>query len=160
MARGDISSGGGSQGPTWHYPFTGYNFDVAVDGGYYSFKEVSGLEVQVQVKSKTEDHIIMSVPTGERKFSNVTLKRGLLPNGSFFADWASRVEESPMNGALEVKDVTIFMMDDKGSDIMMWVLKKAYPIKYTVGPLNSTENSIAVESIELAYKQFEQVAIL
>lgn len=146
MALGDIND---------KWPYTGYNFDVNVGGAYYSFKEVSGLEVQVQVKSKTEDHVIMSIPTGERKFSNVTLKRGMLPGGSALAAWAASVEAAPTNGGLDVKDVFIYMMDDQGNDLMSWHLENAYPVKYTVGPLNASDNSIVVESLELAYKKFE-----
>jgi phage tail-like protein len=151
MALGDI---------TGKWPYIGYNFDVRIDGSYYSFKEVSGLEIQVQVKAKTENHIISSVPTGERKFSNVTLKRGMLPGGSALADWAAGIEASPANGALDVKNVDIYMMDDQGNDIMSWHLEKAWPVKYTVGPLNASDNSIVVESLELAYRSFEQVATL
>lgn len=151
MALGDIND---------KWPYTGFNFDVRVGGKYYSFKEVSGLELNIETTTKPEGSFIYTVPTGQRKFGTLKLKRGMLPGGSDFANWAKLCEANPEITEMPLKDVDVYMMDDQGNDLMHWAIKDAWPKKYTVGPLNSSENGLAVEDIELVYRYFEVTAML
>ena len=111
------------------WPYTGYNFDVAIGGKYYSFKEVSGLELVVETEDKEEDNLTIKIPSGKRKFGTLSLKRGMVPSSSDLAKWVKEIEKDPLAGKLDIRPIDIYLMDDTGTDLMYWQVKDAYPIK-------------------------------
>jgi|NOAtaT_5_FD_contig_123_23116_length_1591_multi_18_in_1_out_0_2 phage tail-like protein len=149
------------------HPVTAFHFRVQIDGiaGVAKFQEVSGLEVQVETDTIKEggnlEHEIR-IPT-RSKFGNVTLKRGIFADRSGLFDWANEVAlQAREKGTLTKYKVTITLLNahshssppSEPEPVMVWTLNDAFPVKYSVTPLNSMENALAFETLELCYKNF------
>lgn len=135
-------------------PYAAYNFQVIVtnvsdDGGAVSgsFTEITGLEAElppVEYRNGSEDITVRKVP-GLKKFSNITLKRGITGHVGF---WNWIVEA--MNGKVRRTSGSIIMLDENRQEVMRWNFSRAWPTKYTGPSLGATKNEIAMESVVLA----------
>jgi phage tail-like protein len=53
-------------------------------------------------------------------------------------------------------DILITLLDEADQPVAIWNVVQAYPLKWSVTDLKATENSIMIETIELAYQYFER----
>jgi phage tail-like protein len=137
-------------------PYGGYNFEVIVtgvsdDGGAVkgSFAEASGLEVEVppiEYRNGSEDITVRKIP-GLKKFTNITLKRGLIGDLGF---WNWVVEA--MNGQVRRTEGSIVLLDETKTEVMRWNFKRGWPCKWTGPGLNAKNNEIAMETLEIAHE--------
>lgn len=135
-------------------PYAAYNFQVIVtnvsdDGTAVSgsFTEVTGLEVElppIEYRNGSEDITVRKVP-GLKKFSNITLKRGITGHVGF---WTWIVEA--MNGQVRRTSGSIIMLDENRQEVMRWNFSRAWPTKYTGPSFGAAKNEIAMESVVLA----------
>ncbi|MBL9129087.1 MAG: phage tail protein, partial [Verrucomicrobiales bacterium] len=49
------------------------------------------------------------------------------------------------------------LLDETHEPLATWQFANAWPVKWTLGNLNATDNSVLVETLELAY-QFQRPA--
>ena len=127
-------------------PYGAFNFlvevtGVAEDGAEVraSFTEVSGLEVEVppiEYRNGSEDITVRKIP-GLKKFTNLTLKRGITGDLGF-CNW---ILES-MTGQVNRQEV------------LRWKFVRAWPTKYTGPTLNAQNNEVAMETLEIAHEGF------
>ncbi len=85
---------------------------------------------------------------GLRKFTAVTLKKGIFLDGTMLLDWFRSVEMALVTRST----VTIRLLDQGGQPTMTWVLANAWPIKITGTDLKATGHAVAVETIVLAHE--------
>lgn len=142
------------------WPVMGFYFWVEIGDAKAKFQEVSGLEVQVETEEIKEggrlDYTIR-IPS-RTKYGTLTLKRGVMASGSDLADWVTEVAFFPRSaGSLDKRNIRIGLMDENKNDVATWDVYDAYPTKYSVASLNATENAIAFETIEFAYREFSIV---
>ncbi len=141
---------GEAQDNVWPLPKFYFTVEIATLSGA-TFQEVSGLEVEAQVieyrhgNSKAFSTIKMP---GIKKYSDVTLKKGIFVNDNKFYDWFNKIE---MN-IIERQPVTISLLDEKGDPKMIWKLTNAWPTKITGTDLKSDGNEVAVETLVLAHE--------
>ncbi len=133
------------------WPLPKFYFKVEVDGLDAAFQEVSGLEAEAQVieyrHSNSKEFSTIKMP-GIKKYSDVTLKKGVFVKDNKFFDWFSQIE---MN-LIERKPVTISLLNEKGDPTMVWTLANAWPTKVTGVDLKSDGNEAAVETLVLAHE--------
>ena len=53
-------------------------------------------------------------------------------------------------------DILITLLNDADEPTAIWSVVQAYPLKWSISDFRATDNSIVVESIELAYQFFER----
>lgn len=135
---------------TW--PLPKFYFIVAFgDGTSAKFQEVTGLDMETQIieyqagNSKVFSPVKMS---GIKKFSAVTLKKGVFAKDNNFFDWFSKID---MN-TIERKSITISLLDETGKPTMVWTLSNAWPSKISGTDLKSDGNEVAVETLEIAHE--------
>lgn len=136
-------------------PLTGYSFLVALgDGGEDEiaggFQEVEGLSVsidQVEYRLGNEKSSGVRKFAGLRRFSNVTLKRGLLTDTRLW-DW---INTDPP----DKRTVVITLLDEQRNPQVRFVLRQAWPAKWFGPDLNARTSEVAMESIELAHEGLE-----
>lgn len=150
-----------------YYPPACFHFKVELNGvdgadsdSEQRFQEVSGLSVEVETETLHEggeNRFEYKLPK-RAKYPNLILKRGLL-KGSAFLDWF----KSAMNTYFIVAvydfkpaDITITLLDEADEPVAVWNVVQAYPLKWSMSDLRSSENAVVVESIELAYQYFER----
>jgi phage tail-like protein len=138
-------------------PYPVYNFLLTVTGvsddGQAvsgSFTEVSGLEVEVspiEYRNGSEDISVRKVP-GLKKFTNITLKRGITGHVEF---WNWIVEA--LNGRVRRTEGSIILLDENRREVMRWNFARGWPCKYTGPGLNASNNEVAMETLELCVER-------
>lgn len=144
-------------------PYNAFNFQVLVDrigGGngtsiQAGFQEVSGLGIEIAVSeyrngNEPVNHVRKIY--GMDKYSDVTLKRGLIGQTDFFL-WLKEIREGGQGAR---RKVTIQLMDEAHTGpVMTWTLLQAFPNKYTGPSLNGKGGEVAIEELVLAYEQLD-----
>ena len=85
---------------------------------------------------------------GQRKFSNVTLKRGTFGNDNQFYEWFNTVSLN----TIERRDLIISLLNENHEPVVVWKIKNAWPTKITPTDLKSEGNEVAMESVELVHE--------
>lgn len=137
-------------------PYAGYNFEVIVTGvseegqtARGSFAEVSGLEVAmdpIEYRNGSEDITVRKVP-GLKKFTNITLKRGITGDLAFW-NWIKR----GMDGTVQRTEGSIILKNENQEEVMRWNFKRGWPCKFTGPGLNAKNNEIAMETVEICHE--------
>ena len=112
-----------------------------------AFTEVSGLELEIppiEYRTGAEDITVRKIP-GLKKFTNITLKRGITGHIGF---WNWIVEA--LNGKVRRTSGSIVLLDENRQEAMRWNFDRGWPTKYTGPPLAAGKNEIAMETLVLA----------
>jgi phage tail-like protein len=57
-----------------------------------------------------------------------------------------------VDGQVDRRNVTIFLLDDLGQQKKHWHLLNAWPTKWMGASFNATANEVAIETLELAHE--------
>ena len=133
------------------YPLPVFHFEVDWGGTNIGFSEVSGLTSEQEVieyrDGASPEFSKIKMP-GMKKYSNITLKRGVAEADNEFFDWLNTTQ---MN-VPERRDLVIKLLNESHSPVMTWKVKNAWPIKVEGPSLKADGNEVAIESIELAHE--------
>jgi|SRR6218665_640587 len=136
------------------YPLPVFHFTVQWGGSRIGFSEVSGLTQENQAIEYRDgsfpEYSSIKMP-GLRKFSNVTLKRGIVKADNDFFKWLSTIKLNQV----ERRDVTIALLNESHEPVMVWKIHNAFPVKVEGPGLKASGNEVAIESIEIAHEGLE-----
>ena len=137
-----------------NYPLPVFHFTVQWAGNRIGFSEVSGLTQENQAIEYRDgsfpEYSSIKMP-GLRKFSNVTLKRGIVKADNDFFKWLSTIKLN----TVERRDVVISLLNEEHSPVMVWKIHNAFPVKVEGPGLKASGNEVAIESIEVAHEGLE-----
>ena len=143
-------------GTAAYYPPWGFyykvEFGISSNGDDARFQSVSGLSVGYDYENFREggeNRFEHKLPV-RTKYADMILKRGMLV-GSEVIDWFTRAFRDRQ---FEPTDINVILMNEKGEPIRTWKIVQAIPKKWTVSDLNSTENAVVIETMELTYRYF------
>lgn len=88
---------------------------------------------------------------GRSKFSDLTLKRGLLLD----SDLIKWIKKALYDREYEPADITISLLNNEHEPLLTWKVFKAWPRKWNISDLNASENAVMVETLEIAYNYFK-----
>ncbi|MGB8466539.1 MAG: phage tail protein, partial [Terrimicrobiaceae bacterium] len=88
---------------------------------------------------------------GLRKFSNITMKRGIVKSDNEFFKWLATVKLN----TVERRDLVISLLNEEHSPVMVWKVHNAFPVKVEGPGLKASGNEVAIESIEIAHEGLE-----
>ncbi|KAF9898918.1 hypothetical protein EC991_009970 [Linnemannia zychae] len=130
------------------YPLPTYRFIVTVGKDRMAFNSVSGLE-QSTIEYKDGAGGLYQMP-GQAEPLNITLKRGVVQNGSQLYDWITSISQNHV----EKKDISISLTDETGKDLFVtWNIINAFPTKLSAPAFDATSNEVAFEEMNLAAEQ-------
>lgn len=136
------------------YPLPVFHFIVQWGGTRIGFSEVSGLTQENQAIEYRDgsfpEYSAIKMP-GLRKFSNVTLKRGIVKADNDFFKWLSTVKLNQV----ERRDVVVSLLNENHEPVMTWKIQNAFPVKVEGPALKASGNEVAIESIEIAHEGLE-----
>jgi phage tail-like protein len=124
--------------------------DVAVGG----FSECSGLEMTMKIDDWLEggnNGTVLKFP-GRVSWGNITLKKGV---GTSTALWDWHYGFAQGHG--KRRDGVIALLDEAHVPNSIWYFRRGLPAKYGGPPLNATQNSVAIESLEIAHEGVYQL---
>jgi phage tail-like protein len=130
-----------------------HRFQVEIDGiGQAAFSEVQLPESSVEVIDYRDGNEIgtRKLP-GLRKYSNLTLKRGVTTSDELFKWWKTVAE-----GQTELRNVAVILLDEQRSPVKRWNMRNAWPARYAVSPLVAIDGCVVVtETLECAVESLE-----
>ncbi len=133
------------------YPLPVFHFQVNWGGTQIGFSEVSGLSVEVQAieyrDGASPQYSVVKMP-GIPKYSNITLKRGVVAADNEFYTWLNTTKLN----TVERRDLTISLLNEEHDPVMTWKVNNAFPVKVEGPGLKSTGNEVAIETLELAHE--------
>ncbi len=138
------------------YPVAFY-FELSFKGEDAAFQEVSGISKELGIEEIVcggENRFKYRLP-GVATSQNLVLKRAVVTEDSKLLDWCASVIDGGLYNKIKPHDVTVSLLDKFGNVSVKWTFYNAYPIKYAVSDLKSQDNSLVIETIELAYTYFE-----
>ena len=128
-------------------PFTSFNFIVTVEGIRAGFSEVGGLTTEtniIEYREGSEDITVRKIP-GQRKCTNLMLKRGYTPDAKDLWAWRKTV----MDGKTQRLGGTITLLDEARKPALTWEFSEGWPSKLTGPALNAKNNEIAIAEMEI-----------
>lgn len=136
------------------YPLPAFHFAVDWGGERIGFSEVSGLTQENQAieyrDGSSPEYSPLKMP-GLQKYSNVTLKRGVVKSDNDFFKWLNTMKLN----TIERRDIIIKLLNEEHVPVMVWKIHNAFPVKIEGPALKSTGNEVAIESVELAHEGLE-----
>jgi phage tail-like protein len=145
------------------YPLSAFYFTVSVgegrgDGGSTlkvdaSFSEISGLESSLtteDIREGGQNEFVHRLPTGSSQ-KNIVMKRGVVNQLSPMADWAAATIGSTLATPIVTKTLVLKLLGPDHKPKLAWNIRRAWPVRWDWGTLNSTRNEILVETIEFAH---------
>jgi phage tail-like protein len=141
------------------YPPVGFHFKVSInlpDSGPEDrearFQEVGGLNKTIDLeefKEGGENRFSHRLPN-PAKYSNLVLKRGMLTKSNLIKWCFDAID----NFIFKPADITITLLNEKHEPLSTWNVSKAFPVKWSTSDFKAQENSIAIETLELAFQNF------
>ncbi len=133
------------------YPLPVFHFQVEWGGSTIGFSEVSGLTIEVQPieyrDGVSPQYSVIKMP-GIPKYSNITLKRGVVAADNEFFAWLNTTKLN----TVERRDLIISLLNEEHEPTMSWKIINAFPVKVEGPGLKSTGNEVAIETLELAHE--------
>ena len=119
---------GDTQNTNWPQPK--FHFVVEIDGVDTSlqFQEVSGLDMEAQpieYRAGTSGAFAPTRLSGLRRFTNITLKRGVFARDKALFEWIESIKQTTTGRST----VRITLLDESGRPTMAWRLMNAWPTK-------------------------------
>lgn len=134
-------------------------FALELAGVYVAgFGEINGLQAQSEVFEYKEGGVNTyshKLP-GRTTYTNVTLKWGSTSDYGLW-DWYYAVITSDKPASLK-KAVSVIQFDSEHQEVRRWNLRDAFPVKWTGPNFNAAQSQVAIETLELAYSEFEMIA--
>jgi phage tail-like protein len=85
---------------------------------------------------------------GMKKYSDITLKKGVFTTDNKFFDWISQISLN----TYERLTVVIRLLDEAGEPKMTWTLTNAFAKQITPTDMNSQSSEAAIETIVFAHE--------
>lgn len=136
-------------------PFATFKFHVEIGNIVEAlFSECSGLEIINDIMEYQEgglNEYSHKLP-GRTKLSNVTLKRGFALSNELYK-WYQEMEKCLLGGkSIPRKNVTITLYSTAAKiKVMRWMLRDAFPVKWTGPALKADDTNTAIELVEFAH---------
>lgn len=130
---------------------TRYHFTVEWGGQRIGFMEVSGLDIEIDTVTYREgsnpEPGFTKLP-GLHKYSNITLKRGIVQGDNDFFSWIN----TATIGTVERRDVVISLLNEAHQPVSIWKIKNAFPVKYCGPLLDANCSEPAMETLVLTHE--------
>jgi phage tail-like protein len=121
------------------------------------FQKVSGLSSTINTTTVEEggQNLYSHRLPGRIQYDNLVLERGLVVGSPLVIEFnvaMSLFKFAPSN-------VLVTLLDDAGIPISAWLFMNAYPVKWSVSPLDATSNTVVIETLELAYQRMQVIRV-
>lgn len=121
------------------------------------FKRVSGISAQIDTITQNEggENLYTHRLPNRVSYNNLTLERGLVIGSPLSMEFTVAMSSLKLNPG----NALVALLNDDGMPISAWLFYKTYPVKWSIADLDAANNSIVVETMELAYTRFQIMRI-
>jgi phage tail-like protein len=135
-------------------PYLNFNFRVEIDGLQVAgFSEARLPEGRIEVVAYREGADKISAARllpGRVEFGPVVLRRGFAGDPALFQWWNGVVE-----GNVTRRNVSIVLLDEQRQEVARWLVRRAWPSKWTGPELRGLGNEVSIEALELTHEGIE-----
>jgi phage tail-like protein len=135
-------------------PYLNFNFRVEIDGlqvaGFSEARLPEGRIEVVAYREGTDKTAAARLLPGRVEFGPVVLRRGFAGDPALFAWWNDVV-----HGNMARRNVSIVLLDEQRQEVARWLVRRAWPSKWTGPELRGLGNEVAIEELELAHEGIE-----
>ncbi len=134
-------------------PYASFRFKVRITGldAVATFQSCSAITVTINTQPVTSggQNSTTSTLPKPAQWEPITLKRGIATDSAALWRWVQKsIELKP-----EPHDVTISLLNSKGTEIASWTFHDTYPTKWTVNPFDAnTTSGVAIEELQLTHQ--------
>jgi phage tail-like protein len=133
------------------YPLSKFHFQVDWGGTRIGFTEASGFTVETETieyrEGASPEYHKVQMP-GMQKYTDITLKRGMMMGDNEFYDWWNTVQLN----TIERRDITIKLLNENHEPVVTWQVKNAWPTKVESTDLKADGNEVAIETLVLKHE--------
>ncbi|MCA9988372.1 MAG: phage tail protein [Anaerolineales bacterium] len=137
--------------PVSHRAYPTFRFIVEINGkavGAFTECTMPSLEWDIlDVEEGGQNRFVHSLP-GRRKKATLTLKSGIALAPDMLRWYKDALTEKWQPAP--TRSVTIKLMDEYGTQVMLMGIERCVPVKWTGPALKPDENVIAIQTLELA----------
>ncbi|MGA1870250.1 MAG: phage tail protein [bacterium] len=121
------------------------------------FKKVSGISSEIEIISQKEggENLYVHRLPNRVSYNNLTLERGMVIGSPLNIEFNVAMSSLRLNPG----NVLVALLNDDSIPISAWLFLKTYPVKWMVSNLDATQNSVVIETMELAYTRFQSFRI-
>ncbi len=136
-----------------HDPYASFRFKVRITGldAVATFQSCSEISVTINTQSVTSGGSNSTTTTLPKpvQWAPITLKRGVATDSAALWQWVQKsIDLKP-----EPHDVTVSLLDSKGTEVAAWTFHSAYPTKWSVNPFDANAtSSVLIETLELTHQ--------
>lgn len=116
--------------------------------------EVSGLEMGLKGKNRPTDSGVWIIMPAGLQYGKITLKRPVDTTDTF-GKWIYKCLKADTNKRMIPYDMIIKLLDKDAQPLVSWTCFHAYPIKWSLGNLDSDKNGLAVETVVMGCNRIE-----
>ncbi len=130
-----------------------FRFAVKTGDAEANFTECTLPSLEVDVLEQKEggyNHGVHLI-AGPVKPGRLTLKRGVAKSNELLK-WYFDVARGDRKKA--ERNVSVIMFDSMGKEVMHLEFVKAYPVKWTGPSFKASDSTVAIETLELAFAEF------
>lgn len=117
------------------------------------FQSVDGLNSETEIiehrHTGPKGNLIINKVPGALKWGNITMKRGITDDKKL-QDWRKKIEDGQIEANRKSGTITLYSPDLK--PVAKYNFVKAWPTKWNASTLDATQNSMAIETLELAHE--------
>lgn len=126
-----------------------FKISLEIDGiQEAAFSECSGLVVETEVEERREGGMngyLRRFPRGT-KLTNIVLKRGITESDRLWK-W----HQDLVAGKVDMKNLSIVLLDAAGTERWRWNVTGAYPGKWAGPDLKADGSAVAIETLEIIH---------
>jgi phage tail-like protein len=127
-----------------------------IDSG---FQEVTGIQAGYDTETVVEggeNRFVWRLPKAV-KYPNLVLKRGAVAKGSALGQWVIDTLGSGLAVPIAPKDLMVSLLDAAGNPLISWTFVRAWPLRWELASLTSTDNKVLIETLEMSYNYFTRL---
>lgn len=121
------------------------------------FQRVSGISAEIQTDEIREggENLFRHRLPNQMSYGNLVLERGMIIGSILNVEFnlaMSTLSFQPGN-------VLVILLNADSIPIASWLFQDTYPVKWSVSDLDANQNSVVIDTMELAYTRFQSLRI-
>ncbi len=147
-------------------PFQAFRFLVEIEGArgavVAAFSQFSGVNMTVETvesRAGSDGRGVRQIIPVLTRFEPVTLTKGVVGDNAFL-DWlfsaVAGPEAGPRSDEAVRRTLNVVALDDRGRRGVIWSLKNALPVGYSLSPMDGGRSEVLAESLTFAITGMER----
>jgi len=121
------------------------------------FQRVSGISAEIETDEIREggENLFRHRLPNRMSYGNLILERGMIIGSILNVEF--NLAMSTLR--FQTGSVLVMLLNEESTPIASWLFQDTYPVKWAVSDLDASQNSVVIDTMELAYTRFQSLRI-